>query len=155
MDEEYPSLAAWAKAAETDIADWARSNLGSVTLGWIRGAFAAHDFDLPPEVDTIFERETIQGPFYFFTEEEGDHDTERMNRMFPVHRVVAFGRRTGRNGVICLVIADGAYKRGSVLVLRWDGSPGTEVDEEYPSLAAWAKAAEADIAAWAQADLQS
>ena len=68
-----------------------------------------------------------------------------MNCMFPSHRVINFGRRLDYDGVICLVVADGVYPKGSVLVLHWDGWPGTEVDEEYPSLAAWAKSAEEEI----------
>ena len=96
-----------------------------------------------------------QGPFRFTTVDRGAKDTERMNSMFPAHRVVAFGRRLGRDGVVCLVVADGEYPKGSVLVLHWDGWPGTEVDDDYPSLAAWAKSAESDVLEWAGSPSES
>ena len=115
-------------------------------LAWIEPAFAAEGFDIPSELRNMLNKEAKdQPPFYFSTTDEGAEDTERMNQIFPVHRVIAFGRRGDYDGVVCLVLADGAYPRGSVLILHWDGWPGSEVDDEFSSLAAWAKAAEEEI----------
>jgi len=112
-------------------------------LAWIKPAFAAEGFDTPPKLRNMLSKGVKdQIPFYFSA---ADEDTERMNHMFPAHRVIALGRRGDYDGVVCLVLADGAYPRGSVLILHWDGWPGSEVDDEFPSLAAWAKAAEEEI----------
>ena len=122
-------------------------------LGWIGSLIAAHGLALPPELTNIIARKSRdQGPFYFSTADEGAEDTKRMNSLFTRRRVEAFGRRLGRDGVVCLVVADGDYPKRSVLVLHWDGWPGVEVDEDYPSLAAWAKAAANEIAEWNRAN---
>ena len=118
-------------------------------LDWISAFIADQGMEMPPELHKMIQKGVQdQGPVYLSTNQEEREDSERMNKMFPSHQVVAFGRLLGSDGVISLVVADGAYPKGAVLVLHWDGWPGTEVDEEYPSLAAWAKAAEADIAYW-------
>jgi len=115
-------------------------------LAWIEPAFAAEGFDIPLELRTMLSRGVQdQESFYFSNADEGIEDTERMNHMFPAHRVIAFGRRLDYDGVVCLVLAAGAYPRGSTLILHWDGWPGSEVDAEFPSLAAWAKSAEVEI----------
>jgi len=125
-------------------------------LAWIKPLIAAQGLDVPPELDRMIDKGVQdQGPFRFTTVDRGAKDTERMNSMFPAHRVVAFGRRLGRDGVVCLVVADGDYPKGSVLVLHWDGWPGTEVDEDYLSLAAWAKSAENDILEWEESPSES
>ena len=118
-------------------------------LAWIDSLMTAQGLAVPPELTSIIGRRSQdQGPFYFSTANQGEEDTERMNSMFPTRCVEAFGRRLDYDGVVCLVVADGDYPKGSVLVLHWDGWPGVEVDEDYPCLAAWAKAAESEIAEW-------
>ena len=56
-----------------------------------------------------------------------------------------FAKRVDYDGVICIILSDPMYKRGQVVTLHYDAFSGTEIDEEFCSLAAWAKAAEQEI----------
>ena len=117
------------------------------SLDWIAHRLEKEGFTIPLSMQGILSRGKIdQGPFYFDDREGAVEDTERMNSLFKSRQVVTFGRRRDYDGVLCIVVSDGDYPRGHVLVLHWDGWPGTEVDEDHPSLADWAEAAEAEIA---------
>ena len=112
-------------------------------ISWLEPFLTKQGFQIPTELEEIIKRGIKeQGPFYFLSQAEEEEDTARMNERFKTHTVIAFGRRLDYDGVVCLVVADGAHPRGHVLVLHWDGWPGTEVDEHYSSLAEWAKSAE-------------
>ena len=122
-------------------------------LSWITEFMMGQNFPIPPAFAVLLDRGTQkQEPFLFSNKEWADEDTEAMNMLYTRRHVQAFARRVGRDGVICLVTADGGdFPKGSVLVLHWDSAPGVEVDESYPSLDAWAKSAAAEMKAWASA----
>ena len=117
------------------------------SLAWIEPALVAEGFKVPTELRAMIERSKWdQPPLFFLDAQEALAETEEMHRQFPSHHVIAFARRGDNDGVICIVLADKSYPKGHVLVLHDRGMPGYEIDNEFPSLAAWAKSAEEEIA---------
>ena len=106
-------------------------------LSWIEPAFAAEQLQIAPEFKSMIDKgERKQRPFYFLDAKDALEQTKDMHRQFPSHRVIAFARRGDYDGVVCLVLADEVYPRGHVLVLHDDAWAGTEIDDDFPSLAA-------------------
>lgn len=115
-------------------------------IAWIQNSLAKEGVAIPSELETIIERgKRQQPPFSFLDAEGGKIETEAMHHQFAAHQVIAFARRWDYDGVVCFVLADPIYQRGQVLVLHDDAPPGFEIDDEFASLAAWAKAAEEEI----------
>ena len=115
-------------------------------ISWIKTSLVKEGVSVPSELEVIIERgKRQQPPFSFLDAADGKIETEAMHHQFPAHQVIAFARRWDYDGVVCFVLSDPIYQRGHVLVLHDDAPSGCEIDEEFPSLAAWAKAAEEEI----------
>ncbi len=115
-------------------------------LSWIKDFLVKERISVPTELEIIIGRgKRQQPPFSFLDIEGGKIETEAMHHQFPAHQVIAFARRWDYDGVVCFVLSDPVYQRGHVLVLHDDAPSGHEIDGEFASLTAWAKAAEEEI----------
>ena len=72
-------------------------------------------------------------------------NTDSIHLQFPTRTIIAFARRWDYDGVVCLVLSDPVYRRGQVLIVHGDAPAGHEIDDEFSSWDAWAKAAGQEI----------
>ena len=116
---------------------------------WIERALTSEGFAVPPGLSgMIAHKRPQQGDFFFLTEQWGAERTEILNRLSSPYRVIAFARRVAYDAVICVVVSDPHFSRGQVVELADDRPRGYPIDISFPSLPAWTKWAEEDLAYW-------
>ena len=116
---------------------------------WIEIALVLEGFAVPLAFSKmIASKRSDQGAFFFLEEEWSITRTSILNRLYSPYRVIAFARRVAYDAVICIVLSDPEFARGCVLELADDRPRDYAVDVSFPSLDAWTKWAEEDLAYW-------